>query len=147
MSHVRSRSDLLSEGVGFGIHSTLRSCLEQGSWSSNHQVREQCSDKRRYKVVERPYTRLMVVNAKLNQQIHTILWLKKEYRLGICHGWFHLYWLIRAVSHLKKAKITKWKKNILPTVGLEFTISRLLDWHSNRLCYRIGYSAPYWFHL
>ena len=30
-------------------------------------------------------------------------------RLGVCHGWFHLYWLIWGVSHAKRARITKWK--------------------------------------
>ena len=25
------------------------------------------------------------------------------------HGWFHFYWVIRAVMHAKKANITKWK--------------------------------------
>ena len=32
-------------------------------------------------------------------------------KLGICHGWFHLHWLIWAVNHAKKVRITKW--NIL----------------------------------
>ena len=34
---------------------------------------------------------------------------KAGYRLDVCHGWFHLYWLNRAFCHAKKARITKWK--------------------------------------
>ena len=72
----------------------------------------------------------MHVKAKLNQQKHTIL-SKTGHRLGVCYGWFHLYCLIRAVSHAKIAKVTKEK--FLTTLGLESTISRLLDWRSNRM--------------
>ena len=36
-------------------------------------------------------------------------------RLGLCHGRFHLHWLIWAVKHVKKARITKWK--ILAHIG------------------------------
>ena len=36
--------------------------------------------------------------------------------LCACHGLFHLYWLIRPVSHAKKARITKWK--ILANSGI-----------------------------
>ena len=34
---------------------------------------------------------------------------KTGYRLGVCHCWFHSYWLIQAVCHAKKPRITKWK--------------------------------------
>ena len=49
---------------------------------------------------------------------------------------FVLAEMIRAVSHAKKARRTKWK--IFAKAGLEPTISRLLDWRSNRLCYQVG---------
>ena len=84
------------------------------------------------------------VKTKLTQQIHNILQLKQAwYRLGVCHGWFHLYWLTQAVSHANRELYIVGRKRelqnekFLPTVGLETTISRLLDWCPNRLCYRI----------
>ena len=42
--------------------------------------------------------------------------------------WFELW--------AKRRKRELQNENILPTVGIESNISRLLDWHSNRLCYR-----------
>ena len=75
-----------------------------------------------------------LLKAKLNKQRHTILWLKWD-RLCIYYGWFHLYWLIRAVKNAEKGRIKNEK--LLPKAGLEPTISRLLDWRSNRLCYRV----------
>ena len=52
------------------------------------------------------------IKAQLNQQIHTILYyslVKTGYRLGVCHSWFHLYWLMWAVRHTLKGRTTKWK--------------------------------------
>ena len=40
------------------------------------------------------------------------------YRIGVCQSLFHLYWLIGAVTHAKKAGITN-KKKTLPAFGLE----------------------------
>ena len=33
----------------------------------------------------------------------------KQHRVAVCHGLFHSYSLIQAVSHAKKMRITKWK--------------------------------------
>ena len=78
---------------------------------------------------------LWFVYLKLNRAIKTYYSLSiTGYRLGVCHVWFHSYWLIRAVSHAKKRELcTKWK--LLATAGFEPTTSSLLYWCSNRLRY------------
>ena len=43
--------------------------------------------------------------------------------------------MIRAVSHAKKARLKN--EFFLSTTGLEPTFSRLLDWRSIQMCYRV----------
>ena len=69
---------------------------------------------------------------KLKRTIKTYYSLSKTgYWLDVCHGWFHLYWLIRAVCHGKKRELQNEK--LLPTAGFEPTTSGLLDWPFNLL--------------
>ena len=56
---------------------------------------------------------------KLNRTLKAYYSLSKTgYRLVVWHAWFHLYMVIRSVSHAKKARITKKYKineKFLPT--------------------------------
>ena len=56
--------------------------------------------------------------------------IRIEIKMKSCvHGWFHFYWVIRAVMHAKKENITKWK--ILFYSGTQ--TSRSLDWRTNQM--------------
>ena len=54
---------------------------------------------------------------------------KTGYRLGVCHGWFHLYMADSSCEPREESENDNEK--FVSTAGLEHTISRLLDWHSN----------------
>ena len=65
--------------------------------------------------------------------------------LGVCHGWFHLQGLPRAVRNASRARITKWK--ILAHCGirtrdLPLTKRRCYHWATRTNVCRVDKSSP-----